>query len=319
MEEVQIGKSKVKALPLGFGTNAVGGWNLFPNLNDEIGKKLVKTALDQGINFIDTAFAYGLGHSEELVGEAIKGYDRSKIIIADKAAQDFSSGKKVIRNDPQFLREAVDKALQRLQTDYIDIFYIHHPDDHTPKDEAVETLYDLEKTGKIRAVGVSNFSFAQLKEANKNNHVDIVQNEYSLIHPCGQDDLLPYAKEYQISLCPFFPLDSGLLTGKYSKPVTFSKDDIRYYNSDFQNPRFAQIIKIVDQLKPIAQKYDASIVQIVLAYYLVDPDVSILVPGAKKESEVISNAQAMHIELNDDDAKFIRQLFMPFMKEQKNK
>lgn len=315
MKEVTIGKSDVKSTPLGFGTNAVGGWNLFPNLNDENGKELVRTALDAGITFIDTAFAYGLGHSEELVGDAIQGYDRSKFVIADKAAQDFSTGEKVIRNDPKFLKEAVDKALLRLKTDYIDIFYIHHPDNITPKDEAVAALAEIKKTGKIRAIGVSNFSLVQLKEANKNEQVDIIQNEYSLIHPYGQNDLLPYAHEHHISLCPFFSLASGLLTGKYDHTVTFPEGDIRHYNPDFTEPRFSQIIDKVDQLKSIAAKYNATVTQLILAFYIADPNVTIALPGAKRVDEVISNAKAMTIDLSNDDYQFIENLFKPYRAE----
>ncbi|MBU3851181.1 MAG: aldo/keto reductase [Candidatus Paralactobacillus gallistercoris] len=315
MQEVTIGKSDVKATPLGFGTNAVGGWNLFPNLNDENGKELVRTALDSGITFIDTAFAYGLGHSEELVGEAIQGYDRSKFVIADKAAQDFSSGEKVIRNDPQFLREAVDKALLRLKTDYIDIFYIHHPDANTPKDEAVEALNEIKKTGKIRAIGVSNFSLAQLEEANRYEHVDIIQNEYSLIHPYGQNDLLPYAHAHHISLCPFFTLASGLLTGKYDHTVSFPAGDIRHSNPDFNEPRFTKIIDTVNQLKPLAAKYHITVTQLVLAFYIADPDVTIALPGAKRVDQVISNAKAMDVNLTTTDYQFIKNLFKPFFEE----
>lgn len=318
MKKVQIGKSNVMAFPLGMGTNAVGGYNLFPNLNDQIGIKLVQTAIQDGIDFLDTAFSYGLGHSEELIGEAIQKFDRSKIIIADKAAQDISSGEVVIRNDPAFLKKSVDDALLRLKTDYIDIFYIHKPDDHTNKGEAVEALYELEQAGKIRAIGVSNFSFKQLKEANINEHVDIIQNRYNLLHPDGQKDLIPYAHKHHISLCPFFLLASGLLTGKYHTLKTFSKKDMRYYNPDFKNPRFKKIIDTVDQLNPIADKHHATIAQIILAYYLADPDVSILVPGAKKIDELTNNIQATKINLEHKDYDFITKLFHPFMEEDNN-
>ena len=137
---VKIGHSDVLATPLGLGTNAVGGYNLFPNLKDSDGRELVRAALDNGINLLDTAYVYGLGHSEELVGEVMKEYDRDKIALATKGAQDFSSGEQVIDNRPEFLTEQVNKSLERLGTDYIDIFYIHFPDHDTPKAEAVGAL-----------------------------------------------------------------------------------------------------------------------------------------------------------------------------------
>ena len=132
MYPVTIGHSKVKVNPLGLGTNAVGGYNLFPDLDDQAGIDLVKTALDNGINLLDTAYVYGLGHSEELIGQAIQDYDRHKIIIATKGAHDFSTGKEVINNDPDFITKQVNDSLRRLQTDYIDIYYLHFPDHDTP-------------------------------------------------------------------------------------------------------------------------------------------------------------------------------------------
>ena len=161
VKPVKIGHSDVIANPLGLGTNAVGGYNLFPDLKDEDGIKLVKAGLDNGINLLDTAYVYGLGHSEELVGQAIKDYDRHKIVLATKGAHDFSTGEEVINNDPKFLTDQVNKSLERLGTDYIDIYYIHFPDHDTPKAEAVGALQKLREEGKIRAIGISNFSLDQ--------------------------------------------------------------------------------------------------------------------------------------------------------------
>ncbi|KRM69083.1 aldo keto reductase [Apilactobacillus ozensis DSM 23829 = JCM 17196] len=160
---VKIGKSEVSTTSLGLGTNAVGGYNLFTGLKDTDGIDIVKKALDSGITMLDTAFAYGMGHSEELIGQAIQDYDRSKFVIATKAAQDVKNGEVQINNSPEFLKQSVDEALERLQTDYIDIFYIHFPDDHTPKNEAVAALNEMKKAGKIKAIGVSNFSLDQIK------------------------------------------------------------------------------------------------------------------------------------------------------------
>ncbi len=134
---VKIGKSEVTSTPLGLGTNAVGGYNLFPNLNDDDGLNIVKTGIENGITLLDTAYVYGLGHSEELVGQAIKDFDRHKLVIATKGAQDMSTGEEVVRNDPKFITQQVENSLKRLGTDYIDIYYLHFPDKDTPKAEAV--------------------------------------------------------------------------------------------------------------------------------------------------------------------------------------
>lgn len=298
---VKIGKSNVESTPLGLGTNAVGGNNLFPNLKDETGIQIVKTGLDSGITLLDTAFAYGMGHSEELIGQAIKGYDRSKFVIATKAAQDTSDGDVKINNNPQFLKQSVDDALKRLQTDYIDIFYIHFPDDQTPKDEAVAALNEMKKEGKIKAIGVSNFSLDQIKEANKDGLVDVVEDQYSLLHRDAETEMFDYLRENNISFVPFFPLASGLLTGKYSEVVDFPENDIRHGNPDFTGERFEKIVEKVNNLKPLADKHGITTAQLVLAWYIKNPDVTVVIPGAKRPEQVQSNAKALNVSLSDDE------------------
>ncbi|KPN79402.1 Aldo/keto reductase [Apilactobacillus kunkeei] len=298
---VKIGKSNVESTPLGLGTNAVGGNNLFPNLKDETGIQIVKTGLDSGITLLDTAFAYGMGHSEELIGQAIQGYDRSKFVIATKAAQDTSDGDVKINNNPQFLKQSVDDALKRLKTDYIDIFYIHFPDDQTPKDEAVAALNEMKQEGKIKAIGVSNFSLDQIKEANKDGLVDVVEDQYSLLHRDAETEMFDYLRENNISFVPFFPLASGLLTGKYSEVVDFPENDIRHGNPDFTGERFEKIVEKVNNLKPLADKHGITTAQLVLAWYIKNPDVTVVIPGAKRPEQVQSNAKALNVELSDEE------------------
>ena len=155
-----------------------------------------------------------------------------------------------IDNSPAFLKEAVDSSLKRLQTDYIDLFYIHFPDHDTPKDEAVGALKELKDAGKIRAIGVSNFSIEQLKEANKDGYVDVVQSEYNLFKRGAEKDLLPYTAENKISFIPYFPLASGLLGGKYHKDSKFI--DGRAKNPLFQGETFAQNLEKVERVREIA-------------------------------------------------------------------
>jgi myo-inositol catabolism protein IolS len=306
---VKIGKSNVEATALGLGTNAVGGNNLFPNLNDETGIQIVKTALDSGITLLDTAFAYGMGHSEELIGQAIQGYDRKKFVIATKAAQDTSGDEVTINNDPAFLKQAVEDALRRLQTDYLDIFYIHFPDDHTPKNEAVAALQELKEAGKIKAIGVSNFSLDQIKEANQDGYVDVVEDQYSLLHRDAENEMFDYLQANNISFVPFFPLASGLLTGKYSQIVSFPENDIRHGNPDFSGERFANIVKEVNNLRPIAEKHDATIAQLILAWYMQNPAITVVIPGAKRPEQVQSNTKAMQIKLSADEYAEIDRAF----------
>lgn len=310
MSEVRIGKSRVYASALGLGTNAVGGHNLYPNLTDEMGKEVVRTALNNGITLLDTAYSYGQGRSEELIGEVLQEpeFDRSRVIVATKAAHDPSRGGK-FNNSPEFLKEAVEAALKRLQTDYIDIFYIHFPDETTPKNEAVAALHELKEAGKIRAIGVSNFSLEQLKEANQDGYVDIVEDRFSLIHREVEKELFPYLKENHISFVPYFPLASGLLTGKYDKEADFEDSDFRSKNPDFKGERFKEIVAKVDQLKPLANNYDATVAQLVLAWYMKHPQVDVVIPGAKRAEQVEANAKAVDIRLTQTDFEQINDLF----------
>lgn len=310
---VQFGKSAVIANPLGLGTNAVGGNNLFPGLDDEAGRKLVDAALANGINLLDTAYVYGLGNSERLVGQVVKGHRREDIVIATKGAHDFSTGREVIDNRPEFLTKQVEQSLQRLGVDYIDIYYIHFPDHDTPKAEAVGALQRLREAGKIRAIGISNFSLDQVKEANADGYVDVVEDEFSLLH---QDHLtegmLDYLKDHQISFVPYFPLASGLLTGKYVQDVSFPADDIRSQIADFKQPRYGKILAAVDKVRSVADCHQATVTQIILAWYLQNPLVTAVIPGAKRADQVISNAQAMNITLTQQEYQTIENAFADF-------
>lgn len=307
--KTQIGKTDVYTTGLGLGTNAVGGHNLFNNLNDDDGRNVVKTALDNGIQLLDTAFMYGLGHSEELIGEVIKDYKREDIVLASKAAHDLSSGQIVLNNRPDFLKQSVDESLKRLGTDYLDIFYIHFPDADTPKAEAVGALADLKAAGKIRAVGVSNFSPAQIKEANADGNVDVVEDDYSLVQRKAETASFPYLRANDISFVPYFPLASGLLTGKYSVDDVFAADDARLKKPNFNGARFQEIVRQVDTLKTIATDHDATVAQIVLAWYIKNPDIAVVIPGAKRADQVLSNAKALDITLSTAEYNFINGQF----------
>lgn len=313
VKAVQFGKSAVVANPLGLGTNAVGGYNLFPGLDDGAGRKLVDAAIANGINLLDTAYVYGLGHSEQLVGQVVKDHRREELVIATKGAHDFSTGREFIRNDPDFITQQVDQSLKRLGVDYIDIYYLHFPDHDTPKAEAVGALQRLREAGKIRAIGISNFNLDQIKEANADGYVDVVEDEFSLLH---QDHLtegmLDYLRDHQISFVPYFPLASGLLTGKYVQDVSFPADDIRSQIADFKQPRYGKILAAVDQVRPIADRHGATVAQTILAWYLQNPLITAVIPGAKRADQVISNAQAMNIQLTAEEYQTIETAFADF-------
>lgn len=302
----KLGKTDIKVNPIGLGTNAVGGHNLYPNLDEEQGKDVVRAAIENGVTLLDTAFIYGPGRSEELVGEVVKEYNREDVVIATKGAHYFDGDETKLSNDPEFLKEQVENSLKRLQTDYIDLYYIHFPDENTPKDKAVATLQELKEQGKIKAIGVSNFSLEQLKEANKNGHVDVVQLEYNLLNR-ENEEILNYTAENNITFIPYFPLVSGLLAGKYDENTTFN--DLRADNPEFQGERFKENLKKVDKLRDIAKEHNVEVAHIVLAFYLTKPSLDVIIPGAKRKDQVIDNLKTLDVKLTKENLETIESLF----------
>ncbi|AKP48543.1 aldo/keto reductase [Bacillus smithii] len=307
VEKVQLGKTDLYVNPIGLGTNAVGGHNLYPNLSEETGKQVVRTALENGVNFLDTAFIYGPKRSEELIGEVLKEFRREDTVIATKGAHKLVGDKIEIDNSPAFLRQSVEDSLRRLQTDYIDLFYIHYPDESTPKYEAVGELKKLKDEGKIRAIGVSNFSIEQLKEANQDGYVDVLQSEYNLFKRQAEKDLLPYTAEQGISFVPYFPLASGLLAGKYTKETKF--DDLRAKNPLFQGEEFVRNLEKVEKLRPIAEAKNTEIAYVVLAWYLTRDSIDALIPGAKKPEQVVNNLKTLDVQLTKEEIESIDRIF----------
>lgn len=308
VNKVRIGQTDLHVNPIGLGTNAVGGHNLYPNLDEEVGKDLVRTAISKGINFLDTAFIYGPKRSEELIGEVLKETgNRSDIVIATKGAHKFVGNDVVIDNSPAYLKQSVEDSLKRLQTDYIDLYYIHFPDENTPKDEAVGALKELKDQGKIKAIGVSNFSIDQLKEANKDGYVDVYQGEYNLFQRDAERDILPYAAENNISFVPYFPLAAGLLAGKYTKETTF--DDLRKDMDLFKKENFEKNLEKVDALREIAEANNVEVAHLVLAWYLEQPAIDAIIPGAKRAAQVENNLKTLDVKLSPADIQKVDRIF----------
>lgn len=307
-KKVQLGKSNLYVNPIGLGANAVGGHNLYPNLDEEQGKEVVREAIRNGMNFIDTAFIYGPKRSEELIGQVIKEHGhREDFVVATKAAHEIVKDETKLNNSPAFLKASVDDALNRLQTDYIDLFYIHFPDEDTPKAEAVGALKELKDQGKIRSIGVSNFSIEQLKDANRDGYVDVLQSEYNLFKRQAEKELLPYTAENQISFVPYFPLASGLLGGRYDENTTF--DDLRANDPLFQGEAFKANLKKVEELRPLAEAKGTEIAHIVLVWYLTRDSIDAIIPGAKRVEQVKNNLNTLDVKLTQTEIDQIDHIF----------
>lgn len=308
MKEKFLDKANLRVTQIGLGTNAVGGHNLFPDLEEEQGKDMVKEALNLGITFIDTADVYGFGRSEELVGEAIKPH-RSEIKLATKGAvEKLDDHTTRINNKPEYLRTAVEKSLKRLQTDFIDLYYLHYPDNKTPLVEAIGELSRLKEEGKIGAIGISNVNLNQLKEANQHNDIDVIQSPYNMLERSAEKDLLPYTREHNISFIPYGPLAFGILGGKYNSSLNLKDGDWRKGESLFQPETFLTTLNKVEKLKEISNHKGASLSNLALAWLLSQEGIDAVIPGGKRADQVKENTKADSLILLPQDLTTIERI-----------
>jgi aryl-alcohol dehydrogenase-like predicted oxidoreductase len=239
---------------IGLGTWAIGGW-MWGGTDDEESVRTIHAAIERGINLIDTAPAYGFGHSEEIVGRAIADHNlRSRVVIATKTGLEWKDGK-VFRNAnrERILRE-VDDSLRRLKTDYIDIYQVHWPDPLVPVEETAKAMQSLFEQGKIRAIGVSNFSVAQIERFRRVAQLHVVQPPYNLFEREVEDELLPYCRQSGLTILTYGALCRGLLSGNLQEDMHFMGDDLRLTDPKFQPPRFAQYLAVVRGLDQFAQQ-----------------------------------------------------------------
>lgn len=308
MTKIRLGRTDLYVYPIGLGANAIGGHNIYDHIDEAVSKKIVHTAVNNGMNFIDTAYYYGLGRSEELIGEVMKEHGRREdFVIATKGSQNLVDGKMVTNNTPEFLIQCVEDSLRRLQTDYIDLFYIHFPDENTRKNEAVAALKKLKDSGKIRAIGVSNFTLEQLKEANQDGNVNVLQSQYNLLNRDADKVVLPYTSANQISFVPYYPLAKGLLTGKYRPDTQLTEKQKKH--PLFREEVYLATLKKVEHLREIANERNVEVGHLVLAWYLTRPSIDAIIPGAKTPEQIMSNLKAGDIHLTEDEISRICQIF----------
>lgn len=308
MTKTRLGKTDLLIHPIGLGSNAIGGHNIYDHIDEAVSKSIVHTAVSHGMNFIDTAYYYGLGRSEELIGEVMKEHGkRDDFIIATKASYTFPNGELVHNNSPEFLIRSVEESLKRLQTDYIDLFYIHFPDENTPKYEAVGALQRLKEAGKIRAIGVSNFSLEQLEEANRDGYVEVLQAHYNLFNREAEEEIFPYANEQGISFIPYFPLAKGLLTGKYRKDTPLTEQQKKH--PLFKQETYFTNLEKIEHLRELAAGKNVEIAHLVLSWYLTRGPIDAVIPGAKNPEQLINNAKAADVKMTREEIELVDSIF----------
>ncbi|MGQ8870281.1 aldo/keto reductase [Myroides sp. TSA_177.3] len=320
MEYRKLGNTDLELSAITYGAFAIGGTMWGGNeQKDSIAS--VKASIDHGVTTLDTAPFYGFGLSEEMIGQAIKGYDRSKIQLLSKFGLvwdgsnkgkgefffDAGEGGKQIpvykyASKANVIKE-VEESLKRLQTDYIDLLQIHWPDQTTPIAETMEALELLLQQGKIRAAGVSNYSVDQVKEARQTLNIASNQVGYSMLNRGIEQDLVPYALDHNLGIIVYSPMERGLLTGKYFNDGKLKDNDHR--NGYFQQFDLAKVEAFLQAITPLAQDKGATLSQLVLRWTTLQPAISVVLAGSRNAEQAIANAQAMNINLTDADLQFI--------------
>lgn len=284
MERVRLGQSGLLVSPIAFGT-----WQLSPRFwgavpIDDV-KSAVRFAYSEGINFFDTAEAYGDGAGETALGEAIRDLPRDDLVICTKVFNYFEpDGSRYPNLSASHIMERCESSLRRLQVDTIDLYLLHFPDPIAPLAETAEAIDRLRQQGKIRHAGVSNHTVEQFRAQRRFGEFSVVQPPYSLVDPQIETDLLPYCQAEDIGVMVYSPLHKGLLSGKYQGHETFT--DFRANHPDFQGERFVQLCQAVQAQRPLAEKYGLSLYQLFLAATLMHPSVHVAVCGFKTPGQV---------------------------------
>jgi aryl-alcohol dehydrogenase-like predicted oxidoreductase len=288
------------AMPrVGLGTWAIGGW-MWGGSDETQSIRAIHAALDLGVTLIDTAPVYGFGHSEEIVGKALaQDGRRSRAIIATKVGLDWRDGKPFRNGGPERIRQELDDSLRRLRTDVIDVYQVHWPDPSVPLDDTAEAMARLYRAGKIRAIGVSNFSPAQMDLFRQAAPLHTAQPPYNLFERSAEADVLPYCVERGITTLTYGSLCRGLLSGRMRADTTFADDDLRRHDPKFQPPRFAQYLATVEALDRLArERFGKRVIHLALRWALDRPGSGVALWGARHAEQLAPVREVMgwHID-----------------------
>ena len=311
-----LGQSGIQAGAVAFGAWALGGW-MWGGVEQNDSVRALHAAIDLGMNLVDTAPVYGMGRSEEVVGEAIRDR-RDKVVLAtkvglvwntDKGERFFETVDPVDRTkykvhkylDPQSIRYEIEQSLRRLQTDYIDLYQTHWQESTTPIADSMAELLKLKDEGKIRAIGVSNCTTGQIDRYRAVGPIDSDQEQYSMLFPKPEDALLSYCEQHNLAFLAYSPIAQGLLTGKVGPDRTFPLSDQRSNKPQFSVENRTRVARMLETFKPIAEAHECTLGQLAIAWTIHQPGCSHALVGARNAEQVAENAAAGDIALTAGD------------------
>jgi aryl-alcohol dehydrogenase-like predicted oxidoreductase len=317
MQTRQLGKSDLQITRVGYGAWAIGGggWEFaWGAQDDNHSVAAIHRALELGVNWIDTAAVYGLGHSEEVVARALKEWSGPKPYIFTKCTLRWdNNGKEYADHNAASIRQEIDDSLRRLKRDNVDLYQIHWPPapDSPLLEEAWSTMADIKKEGKARWIGVSNFNVQQMKRAQKIAPITSLQPPYSLIHREVEVDILPFCLRENIGVIVYSPMASGLLTGSMTKDraAKLPDDDWRKRNPDFKEPNLTRNLALVERLREIANRHHRSVGEVAIAWTLRNPAVTAAIVGARSAKQADGVMRAADLQLSDKEVNEIEDFF----------
>ena len=298
MDKVKLGRSELEVSPIAFGTWQLGGdWGA---TDEQAAIAAMGRAADLGINFFDTAQAYGFGASESLLARALKGRPREQFVIATKVGLRPMAGGGIERDaSPDWIRRGVDASLQALGTDYIDLYQVHWPDPRVPFAETAGALADLKAAGKVRHVGVSNFDARQMDEFSKTLLVETLQPVYHLFRRDIEQSVLPYTTAENVGVLVYGPLAHGLLSGALTPESHFAADDWRSKSDVFRGEAYLRNLRIVSALERFAKlDLGTSVSRLAVAWVLANPAVHVAIVGTRNPKHIEDAIAAADIKLD---------------------
>ncbi|MFA6243001.1 MAG: aldo/keto reductase [Candidatus Hydrogenedentales bacterium] len=320
MQYRKLGRSDLNVPVVSYGAWAIGGW-MWGGTDDSAAIRAIQAAIDEGMTLVDTAPTYGMGHSERIVGKALQGR-RDNVIVATKCGVrwDLESGKvwfETTDNEgnprkmtrclrPESIRRELEQSLQRLGVDVIDLYQCHWPDPDTPIADTMETLLDLQRQGKIRHIGVSNFTVEMMTECLKAGVIVSDQPQYNPLQRGIENDVLPFCAEHEIGVLAYSPIAQGLMTGKVGMDRTFKEGDARAERPWFKPENRRRVLDMLERIRPIADGHGVTLTQLTINWVFSQKGLTTAIVGARDEKQVAENAKAADFTLTADELQTIR-------------